>query len=71
VALAHARLLLQQAGAQEGLAHLVGERALVAGEAARQVVEGRVVSAPLPHAVEALEDAARHAPHRVGVLVRA
>ena len=71
MALAHARLLLEQAGLQERLAHLVGERAVVAGEAARQVVERGVVAAPLAHAVEPLEDPARHTPHRVGVLVRA
>ena len=49
----------------------LGERAVVAGEAAREVGELRVVAAPLPHAVEALEDPAGDAARRVGVLVRA
>ena len=55
---------------QERLADRVGQRAIMAGEPARQVVEGGVIAAPLAHAVEALEDPARHAAHRVGVLVR-
>ena len=44
---------------------------LVAGEAARQMGELRVVAAPLAHAVQALEDAPRDAPGGVGVVVRA
>ena len=39
MALAHARLLLQEPGLQERLAHRVGQRPVVAGETARQVVE--------------------------------
>src|SRR5947208_6760609 len=61
VALADARLLRQQAGSQQRLAHGFGERPLVAGEPARQMGEIRVIAAPLPHAVQALEDAPRHA----------
>jgi hypothetical protein len=71
VALPHARLLLEQACLQQRLAHVVGECAVVAGEPAGQVVEGRVVAAPLAHSVEALQDSASHAAHGVGVLVRA
>ena len=71
MALADARLLGQQAGGEQGLAHRLGQRALVAGEAAREMGELRVVSAPFPHPVQALEDAPRHPPGGVGVVVRA
>ena len=71
MALAHARLLLEQAGLQQRLADLVRQRAVVAGESAGHVVEGRVVAAPLAHAVEPLQDPAGHAAHGVRVLVRA
>src|SRR6476660_6615701 len=56
VALTHAGLLRQQARGEQRLAHRLGQRALVAGEAARQVGELGVVAAPLAHAVEALQD---------------
>ena len=71
VALAHGGLLRQQPGADQRLADGLGELALVAGEAAREVGEVRVVAAPLPHAVEPLEDPPRDPPGGVGVLVRA
>src|SRR4051812_8425308 len=71
VALADRRLLCQQAGGEQRLADLDGERAVVAGEAAWQVREVGVVAAPLAHAVEPLQDAARDAPPRHGILVRA
>src|SRR5256885_15556844 len=62
VALADARLLEQQAGLDQPLADVVGERAIVAREAPRQVGELGVVAAPLAHAGEALEDAAGRPP---------
>src|SRR3954452_15503094 len=71
VALPDARLLREQAGLEERLAARLGELAVVAGEAARQMLEVGVVAAPLPHAVEALEDPPGDAPRRVGVVVRA
>src|SRR4051794_31138747 len=71
VALAHGRLLGPQPGGEQRLADLDRERAVVAGEAARQVREVGVVAAPLAHAVEPLEDAARDAAPRDRVLVRA
>ena len=71
MALADARLLLEQAGLEQRLADLVGERAVVAGEPAREVAELRVVAAPLAHPVEALEDPARDPARGLGVVVRA
>ena len=70
VALADRRLLGEQPVGEQRLADRLGELALVAGEAAREVREVRVVAAPLAHAVEPLEDPPRDAPRRVGVLVR-
>ena len=70
VALADRRLLGEQAGLEQRLPHLLGQRPFVAGEPARQVREVGVVAAPLAHAVEALEDPAGDAPGRIGVLVR-
>src|SRR5882724_11231884 len=67
VALPDARLGLQQTRLQQRLADGLGQLAVVAGEAARQVGELRVVAAPLPHAVEPLQDAPSDAPRRVGV----
>ncbi len=64
MALADALLLAQQARVDERLADGVGERAVVAGEAARQMVEGGVVAAPLAHSVEALQRPPRHLAHR-------
>ena len=64
VALADRRLLRQEARAQERLADLERERALVAREAAREVAELGVVAAVLAHAVEAAQHAARRAPAR-------
>src|SRR3954447_7352062 len=61
VALAHGRLLGQQPLGEQGLPHLLGERAVIAGEASREVGELGVVAAPLAHPVQALEDAAGHA----------
>src|SRR5215212_373820 len=52
VALADRLLLGQQAGAEQRLADVGGELAVVAGEAAREVGEVGVVAAPLAHAVE-------------------
>src|ERR671934_3062806 len=71
VALADAGLLEQQAGLEELLADVVGERAVVAREAARQMRELGVVAAPLAHAGEALEDAPGDAPGGVGIVVGA
>src|SRR3954451_11069120 len=71
VALTHGGLLGQQARAEQRLADVGGELAVVAREAARQVGEVRVVAAPLPHPVEPLEDPARDTARGVGVLVRA
>src|SRR5262245_31976335 len=71
VALADAGLGLQQAVVEQRFADRLGELAVVAGESAREVRELRVVAAPLPHAVEPLQDAPRDAPRRVGVVVRA
>src|SRR4051794_332697 len=71
VALADRRLLQQQAGFQQRLPDVHGECAVVAGEAAREVGELRVVAAPLAHPGQALEDAAGDAARRVRVLVRA
>ena len=65
------RLLGQQARGEQRLADLGGELAVVAGEAAREVGEVGVVAAPLPHAVEALEDPARDAAGGIGVVVGA
>src|SRR3954447_24104011 len=59
VALADRRLLRQQPRAQQRLADVGGELAVVAREAAREVGEIRVVAAPLAHAVEPLEDPPR------------
>jgi urease alpha subunit len=70
VALADGRLLRQQAVAEQRLADRLGELPVVAGEAAGEMGEVGVVAAPLPHAVEALEDAAGDALRRVRVLVR-
>jgi hypothetical protein len=69
VALADARLLLEQAGDEQRLPHRLGERSLVAGEPAGQMGELGVVAAPFAHAVEPLQDAARHAASRIGVVV--
>ena len=55
---------------QQRLAHLLGQGAVVAGEAAREVGELGVVAAPLAHAVEALQDPAGDAAGRIGVIVR-
>ena len=71
MALADRWLLGQQPGVQQRLARVLGQRALVAREAAREVREVRVVAAPLAHAVEPLEDPAGDAARRIGVLVRA
>src|SRR3954468_8940555 len=71
VALADRRLLGEQARAEQRLADVGGELAVVAREAACEVGEVRVVAAPLAHAVEPLEDASRDAARGVGVLVRA
>ena len=71
MALADRRLLRQQARLQQRLPHLLGERAVVAGEASREMGELRVISAPLAHPVEPLEDPAGGALRRIGVLVRA
>src|SRR3954466_14860431 len=71
VALADARVLGQQAGGEQRLAHRLGQRPLVAGEAARQMGEIRVIAAPLPHPVQALEDAPRHAADGIWVVVGA
>ena len=62
VALADATASRQQPRLEQRLADRLGERALVAGEAAREVRELRVVAAPLPHPVEPLEDPPRDAP---------
>ena len=67
--LAHAGLLQQEAGADQRLAGRGGQGAIVADKAPGQVVDGGVVPAPLPHAVQSLQDAAHHAPLRVGVVV--
>ena len=69
VALADARLLRQEPGGEQSLAHRLGQSAVVAGEAARQVGELGVVAAPLAHAVQALQDAPRHTAGGVGVVV--
>src|SRR4051794_17516763 len=71
VALADARLLLQQTGPQQRLPHLRRQRPVVAGEATREVLELGVVAAPLAHPVEALEDAAGDPAAGVGIVVRA
>src|SRR3954447_9469707 len=71
VALPDPLLLREQARLEERLADRLGELAVVAGEAAREVLEVGVVAAPLPHAVEPLEDPAGDAARRVGVVVRA
>src|SRR5689334_3145104 len=71
VTLADGGLLLEQPRVEQRLPHLLRERAVVAGETARQVREVRVVAAPLAHPVEPLEDPAGDAARRVGVLVRA
>src|SRR3954447_6909978 len=70
VALPDARLLREQAGLEERLADRLGELAVVAGEAARQMLEVGVVDAPLPHPRGALEHPPAVAPRRVGVVVR-
>src|SRR4051794_36124020 len=69
VALTDARFLREQARGEQRLADFERERRLVAVEAARQVGELGVVAAPLAHAVEPLEDAARDAAGGVGVVV--
>jgi hypothetical protein len=71
VALPDARLLGEEPGREKLLPHLERERPFVAREAPRQVIEGGVVAAPLPHAVETLQDAAGHAAARIRVVVRA
>src|SRR3954452_19117107 len=71
MALADARLLRKQAGLEQRLPDRLGQVAVVAGEAAREVLEVRVVAAPLPHAVEPLEDAPGDAASGVRVVVRA
>ena len=71
MALADARLLLEQPGFEQRLADLVGERAVVAREAAREVAEVRVVAAPLAHPVEPLEDPAGDPARGLRVVVRA
>src|SRR3954451_12647076 len=71
VALAHRGLLGQQARAEQRLADVGRELAVVAREPAREVGEVRVVAAPLPHPVEPLEDPPRDAAGGIGVLVRA
>src|SRR3954447_3539458 len=71
VALADRRLLGEQARAEQRLADVGGELALVAREAAREVGEVRVVAAPLAHAVEPLEDPPRDPASGVRILVRA
>src|SRR5919197_6004969 len=58
VALPDARLLRQEVGGQQRLADRLGERAVVAREAAGEVGELGVVPAPFAHAVEPLQDAA-------------
>ena len=70
MALADRRLLGQQPRFQQRLAHFLGERAVVAGEASRKMGELGVISAPLPHAVEPLEDPARRPQARIRVVVR-
>src|SRR5215204_517814 len=70
VALADRRLLGQQPRAQQRLADVGGELAVVAREAAGEVGEVGVVAAPLAHAVEPLEDPAGDAEGRVGILMR-
>src|SRR3954468_19365551 len=71
VALPDARLGLQQASLEQRLADGLGELAVVAREAACQVGELRVVAAPLPHAVEPLQDAPSDAPRGVRAVVGA
>src|SRR3954447_11857091 len=71
VALADRRLLGQQPRAEECLADVGGELAVVAREAAREVGEVGVVAAPLAYAVEPLEDPPRDPARGVGILVRA
>src|SRR4051795_5157978 len=71
VALPDARLLREQARLEERLADRVGELAVVAREPAREVLEVGVVAAPLPHAVEPLEDPPGHAAGWGGVVVGA
>src|SRR4051812_29428435 len=71
VALADARLGLQQAGLEQGPADRLGELAVVAREAPRRVRELRVVSAPLAHDVEPLQDAPGDPPRRIGIVVGA
>src|SRR5690348_5330357 len=71
VALPDGVLLVEQAGGEQRLADLDGQRPVVAGEAAREVGEVGVVAAPLAHAVEPLEDAPGDAAGGIGVLVGA
>src|SRR4051812_11110943 len=71
VALADARLFGEQARFEHRLPDGLGELAVVAGEAAREMRELGVVAAPFAHPVEALEDPARDAARGVGVVVRA
>src|SRR3954452_18876700 len=69
VALADRWLLLEEARVEQRLADLLRQRPVVPREAAREVGEVGVVAAPLAHPVEPLEDAPRHAPGGIGVLV--
>src|SRR4051794_10204495 len=69
VALADARLGLQQPGLEQRLADGLGQLAVVARETACEVGELRVVATPLPHAVEPLQDAPCDAPRGVRVVV--
>jgi hypothetical protein len=71
VALTHAGLGLQQPVDEQRFADRLGELAVVAGEPTGQMRELRVVAAPLPHAVEPLQDPPGDPPRRVGVVVRA
>src|SRR5215217_9331572 len=70
VALADRGLLGEQPGVEQGLAYGLRERTVVPREPAREVREVRVVSAPLAHPVEPLEDPAGDAPGRIRILVR-
>src|SRR4051794_5883942 len=69
VALSDARLLEQQPLHDQRLAHGLGQLAVVAREAAGQVGELGVEATPLAHAVEPLQDPARHAPRGIRVVV--
>src|SRR3954447_10131351 len=69
MALADARLGLQQTRFEQRLDDRLGELAVVAGKAAREVHDLRVVAAPLAHAVEPLEDAPGNSARRIGIVV--